>query len=293
MANRFFSAFFGHADASPGKVIAFVPAFNEENDIHVVLESLLGFKREGTIDDVVVVDSRSTDNTEKVAKKMGANVVKQQYGKGRGGAFVDGVKYCLKNKAEIILMFDADIVKPLKREQVQEMIAPVRESSVIAMVIYPPIEGNRGSDQSLWESLEFSGQRAFRASSLQFLFERKNGRLELSGSKEAADFMEAAAEYALENYLNHLFDMMGRRRTGLTKAIDKGRENLIALKPKNRQIDLLKGQVEQIHRSTQKILELMDDPCHQAFLRRLEAGLPQKRDEQGKNLLVRAIKRVF
>ena len=253
------------------KIIAFVPAYNEQETIPVVLESLLRLKREGIIDGVIVVDSNSTDRTAEVAAQMGAQVARQAGGKGKGGAFLEGVKSCLEMGASIILMFDADIIVPLRRDQVEAMISPIQEKGRIEMVIYPPIEGGRGGEYSLMESEEFSGQRAFRASTLRFLFEKKSGergRLAFSDSPDASRFRSITDEYALETGLNHWYDRMGWRND-LTTAVDVDlRTDLIQLATKERRPDLLQGQVEQIRNANLAICEMVKDKGHLDFLAR-------------------------
>jgi len=251
------------------KIIAFVPAYNEQEHLPVVLESLLRFKREGIMDGVLVVDSNSTDKTADVAAQMGAQVVKQTVGKGKGGAFLEGVRRCLEMGARIILMFDADIVEPLKREQVEAMICPLEKNGRVEMVIYPPIEGGRGGDYSLAESEEFSGQRAFRASTLRFLFEKKAGaddRLGFSNSPDATRFRSITDEYALETGLNYWYDRLGWGNALTYNVEAERRDDLIHLASKERRPDLLAAQVEQIRNSTSIIYDMAKNPDHKKFL---------------------------
>ena len=173
--------------------------------------------------------------------------------------------------AKIILMFDADIIVPLRRDQVEAMIRPIQENGRIEMVIYPPIEGGRGGEYSLQESEEFSGQRAFLASTLRFLFEKKTGeegKLVFSNSPAARRFRSITDEYALEMGLNHWYDRLGRGND-LTTAVDADRrDDLIHLASKERRPDLLQGQVEQIRHAQWAIYEMMKDKGHIAFLAR-------------------------
>ncbi len=270
------------------KIVSFVPAYNEQEYIPVVLESLLRLKREGIMDGVLVVDSNSTDRTAEVASDMGAQVVKQTVGNGKGGAFLEGVRSCLEMGAKIILMFDADIIVPLRRDQVEAMIRPLQKDGRIEMVIYPPIEGERGGEYSLAESEEFSGQRAFRASTLKFLFEKKageNGKLVFSNSPAARRFRGITDEYALETGLNHWYDRIGRGNN-LTTAVDADlRDDLIHLAAKERRPDLLQGQVEQIRNVGLAIYDLMKDKGHRAFLvRQKRIALARQVESKTKNI---------
>lgn len=102
-----------------------VPAYNEENSISGVIGDL----RKHNFNNIIVVDDGSTDDTNIVAKKDGAVVIKHPINLGQGTAVKTGIDYALLLGAEIIVTFDADgqhlakdldnLVKPLINNEVE------------------------------------------------------------------------------------------------------------------------------------------------------------------------------
>jgi len=102
-----------------------VPAYNEENSISGVIGDL----RKHNFNNIIVVDDGSTDDTNIVAKKDGAVVIKHPINLGQGAAVKTGIDYALLLGAEIIVTFDADgqhlakdldnLVKPLINNEVE------------------------------------------------------------------------------------------------------------------------------------------------------------------------------
>ena len=89
-----------------------MPALNEEDALPVVIKSIpvSKLKTVGYSVEIVVVDNASTDNTAKVAKKLGARVVKERK-RGYGSAYKKGFKSV---KGDIIITGDADNTYPFK-----------------------------------------------------------------------------------------------------------------------------------------------------------------------------------
>jgi dolichol-phosphate mannosyltransferase len=89
------------------KVIAVIPALNEEGKIGIVVSRV---KKSGgdLIDEILVVDDGSKDNTSQEAKTNGASVIKHESNKGVGSAIRSGIDYAKKNKFEIILIMGGD-----------------------------------------------------------------------------------------------------------------------------------------------------------------------------------------
>lgn len=83
------------------KVVAVIPAFNEQETIaRVVSDS----KR--LVDEVVVVDDGSTDETFGEAQE--AHVVRHQANRGKGDALRTGFKEAIKKQADVVVTLDAD-----------------------------------------------------------------------------------------------------------------------------------------------------------------------------------------
>jgi glycosyltransferase involved in cell wall biosynthesis len=84
-------------------VIAAIPAYDEEKTIaRVVLEA------QRFVDKVVVCDDGSMDLTAKIAKKLGADVVRHESNLGKGVAFKSLFGRALELDADVVVTLDAD-----------------------------------------------------------------------------------------------------------------------------------------------------------------------------------------
>lgn len=88
---------------SSERVIAVIPALNEGRTIASVVTGL-----EPYVDEVVVVDDGSTDDTAEKASDAGATVVSHGRNLGYDRSLADGVRVAADNQATIIVTFDAD-----------------------------------------------------------------------------------------------------------------------------------------------------------------------------------------
>ncbi len=82
-----------------------IPAFNEQNAVGSVLNDIPA----GLVDEVIVVNNGSTDDTEGIAKRWGATVLNENR-KGYGRACLKGMAYvaALDKPPDIIIFVDAD-----------------------------------------------------------------------------------------------------------------------------------------------------------------------------------------
>jgi glycosyltransferase involved in cell wall biosynthesis len=85
------------------RIAVVIPAFNEDLSILRVLEDI----PTGLVDEVVVVDNKSTDDTASVARAAGATVLFEPR-RGYGSACLTGVAYVLARGYDIIVFLDAD-----------------------------------------------------------------------------------------------------------------------------------------------------------------------------------------
>ncbi len=85
------------------KIFAVIPAYNEEKQISRVVK-----KTKKYVNNVVVVDDGSKDKTKDTAKKSKAIVLQHLVNLGKGAALKTGCDYAVKNKADIIIVIDAD-----------------------------------------------------------------------------------------------------------------------------------------------------------------------------------------
>lgn len=91
------------------KLLVLIPAFNEEDFIAPAIKEIpreiSGIKKV----EIVVVDDGSSDKTIKIARQAGAdNALALGSHRGLGAAIKTGLNYGLKNRADIIVIFDAD-----------------------------------------------------------------------------------------------------------------------------------------------------------------------------------------
>lgn len=85
------------------RVCVVIPAWNEEEPIgHTVKDFLTP-----EVDELIVVDNNSTDNTAKVAKRAGASVVPEPT-QGYGAAIRRGLREALDRGYDLILITEAD-----------------------------------------------------------------------------------------------------------------------------------------------------------------------------------------
>ena len=85
------------------KILAIIPAFNEADNIHAVLDDLRCFGG-----DVLVVNDGSSDETAAVAKGLGAQVVSHPFNLGIGGTIQTGLKFARENGYDLAIQFDGD-----------------------------------------------------------------------------------------------------------------------------------------------------------------------------------------
>ena len=101
-----------------------IPAFNEEKSIAKVIAEIPDF-----VEEIVVVNNNSTDQTAQVATKAGANVLTEK-SKGYGYACLKGIDYLSqKDKTPDILVFlDGDFSD--FPQELTKVIQPIIEGSV-------------------------------------------------------------------------------------------------------------------------------------------------------------------
>ena len=85
------------------KIILIIPAFNEAKSIDKVIAEI----PQDIVDEVVVVNNNSSDETSKVARQAGATVL-DELQHGYGFACLKGIEYAKKQKPDIVVFLDAD-----------------------------------------------------------------------------------------------------------------------------------------------------------------------------------------
>ncbi|MDG3584015.1 glycosyltransferase family 2 protein [Galbibacter pacificus] len=101
-----------------------IPAYNEEASIAQVIKEI-----PNVVEEIIVVNNNSTDNTENIAKKAGATVLKENR-KGYGYACLRGMEYIAKKDKtpDIIVFLDGDYAD--YPEELTKVIAPIIEDDI-------------------------------------------------------------------------------------------------------------------------------------------------------------------
>ncbi len=126
-----------------------IPAFNEQDSIAHVIYDIPDI-----VSEIIVVNNNSTDNTELVAKKAGATVLKEER-KGYGYACLKGMEYIASKevKPDIVVFLDGDysdypseltyIVSPIIEKDIDFVVGSrVKRLREPGSMTFPQIFGN-------------------------------------------------------------------------------------------------------------------------------------------------------
>lgn len=97
----------GEADDKRPAISIVMPAYNAAHYLPLVLPPLLNMLHDGEVQELIVVDDQSTDNTVQVAKEMGANVLINPVNGGPGAARNLAAQHA---KGEILWFVDSDVI---------------------------------------------------------------------------------------------------------------------------------------------------------------------------------------
>lgn len=100
------------------KVIAAIPCFNTQAHIQNVV-----YKTKKHVDEVVVVDDGSTDNTAEIAQKAGAIVIRHSQNKGYGGALSTCFEISRKLDTDVLVIIDGD--GQHEPNEIPEILSPI------------------------------------------------------------------------------------------------------------------------------------------------------------------------
>ena len=163
-----------------------IPAYNEAERITATVQAALAI---AGVERVVVVDDGSTDDTAKIAKRAGAEVISKPHKRGKGAAMGSGVAYLRKSAqpgADYLLLFvDGDLGASASACEV--LIEPVASGRCSMSIAVPPAfkgAGGHGfvlgtarkaiSEATGWEpQAPLSGQRCMNS----FVFEACKNQL--------------------------------------------------------------------------------------------------------------------
>ncbi len=85
------------------KICIIMPGYNESRTIGQVVTNARKI-----IDDVVVIDDGSNDNTAQIAQNAGAYVIRHEINKGKGAALQTGFQYAVDKGYDIVVTMDSD-----------------------------------------------------------------------------------------------------------------------------------------------------------------------------------------
>jgi glycosyltransferase involved in cell wall biosynthesis len=103
------------------RVLIIVPAFNEARSLPHVVEDL---KRNAPWADVCIVDDASTDETARVARELGVEVLRLPVNLGIGGAVQTGYQAALWRGYDVAVQFDGD--GQHDASSLDELLEPIR-----------------------------------------------------------------------------------------------------------------------------------------------------------------------
>jgi len=102
------------------RVLAGIPAYNETNYVGSVVLQARQY-----VDEVIVVDDGSTDNTAKVAKLAGATVIRHNQNSGYGAAVRSILAEAKKRNPDVLVLLDAD--SQHNPNEIPALIKPISE----------------------------------------------------------------------------------------------------------------------------------------------------------------------
>jgi len=103
------------------KVIAVMPAYNAAKTIEKTYKDI----PKGVVDEIIVVDDNSKDNTIEIAGKLGLTVIRHRVNKGYGGNQKTCYREALKKGADIIIMIHPDY--QYDSSLTEELIKPIKD----------------------------------------------------------------------------------------------------------------------------------------------------------------------
>ncbi|MBS3058103.1 MAG: glycosyltransferase family 2 protein [Candidatus Diapherotrites archaeon] len=173
---------------SKPKAIVVIPAYNEQEHIGNTVNFL---KQElgNSIAEIVVVDDGSTDKTAELAGESGARVLRMGKNFGKADAFLAGLEYARRQRAEFVVNLDADILGFPSMTPVKEMLKPLVENPRLQMVVSKMLEQGKTATH------HFSGNRAFRMAAFAPYF--KGNKKWVSLLKGTGFGLEKALDYLI------------------------------------------------------------------------------------------------
>ena len=206
------------------KLSIIIPTLNEEEYLERLLKSIK--KQDFKEYEIIVSDSKSEDNTIKVAKKYGAKIVIGEK-KGPGHGRNMGVK---KSKGKYLLFIDADVILPDKKTFTKAIKALKNETFAGGVAISYGCDGNFIHNLMVTVGLKFYESLVklnipiapgFFMFTRKELFEKVGGFDEELPVGEDLKFLKSICSYGKPKLLNCKIKISSRRLSegGLLKTI--------------------------------------------------------------------------
>ncbi|HHU63190.1 MAG TPA: glycosyltransferase family 2 protein [Clostridiales bacterium] len=116
-------------------VSAIIPAYNEEANI---VQTIKALKKLDLINEIIVVDDSSKDNTLSLALKENVRVIGKKTNKGKGHSLRVGYSYC---RGDIVLFVDADLKDTA--HECKKLLIPILDDKGDVAIARFPDNGNR------------------------------------------------------------------------------------------------------------------------------------------------------
>lgn len=129
------------------KCLVIIPAYNEEENIVRVVENL---KNNYPMYDYVVINDGSSDDTARLCRRKGYELVDLPVNLGLAGAFQTGLKYAWRKGYDYVIQFDAD--GQHRAEYIAPMLEKIQEG-------YDIVIGSRFVTEKKPHSLRMIGSR--------------------------------------------------------------------------------------------------------------------------------------
>jgi len=127
------------------KISVLIPAFNAGSSINATINSIKSSCSQ--LEEIIVIDDGSKDNTAKQAELAGAKVIKLDRNRGKGGALNHGANWV---HGDIVVLLDADLGE--SAEKFNRLLTPLIKNQAdvtIAKFPPPPIKGGFGCVKGL------------------------------------------------------------------------------------------------------------------------------------------------
>ena len=131
---------------SQPKTIAAIPCLNEQQFIGDIVTRVKKY-----VDQVIVIDDGSTDNTSKVAQAAGAEVVRHKVNKGYGESIQSCFKAAKRSNADMLVTLDGD--GQHNPDEIPQLLAPILEGKADLVIGSRFLQPNLNQSQPISTNL--------------------------------------------------------------------------------------------------------------------------------------------